>query len=529
MNRILRLFLRGLFCALYRLEVEGIEHLIAAGPNAVIAPNHVSFLDPGVIRAIMLQDNPVYAIDTARTRQWWVKVVLRFGRAHPVDPVHPFAVRKLIAAARSGETVVVFPEGRLTVTGRPMKIYDGAAFIAAKAGVPLIPVRIDGIEPSPFSRVSGAQVRRRWFPRVKVTIFPALRPGDPWLDGRACHHALAARLRGVMLDLPFATFNIERTIIEATTASARAHGGRRCIIADQSGRSERHRALLARAAKLGARLAPLSAPGKAVGVLLPNDCDAVAAVLGLIAAGRVPAMIDCGRDPEPVLLWCRATDMNTVVTSRACLQDRTLAGLVASLAHIVRIVLIEELDRVDFALGATGPHKLLVDLVRPGDSALILHGSHDRVVVFSHRDLLSRAARILAHVDLTRTDRIFSALPLSHPMGFMAGALLPLLCGARSMLYAGSSHPGLVADALYNSNATVLFDTVANLAGYARTANPLDFRSLRYVFACDGPIAPELQQAFHEKFGLRILPCPGRPEAEELMTQSLPIRDAQAA
>ena len=441
-------------------------------------------------------------------------MLLPFGRAYPVDPVHPFAVRKLIAAARAG-MVVVFPEGRLTVTGRPMKIYDGAAFIAAKAGAPIVPVRIDGLEPTVFSRVSGAQVRRRWFPRVKVTILPPLPPGD----------ALAARLRATMRDLPFATFNIERTVIAALTDAARRHGGRRYIIADQSGRSERHRALITRAARLGARLAPLGAIGKAVGVMLPNDCDTVAVILGLMAAGRVPAMVDCSRDPESVLSWCRAANITTIVTSAACLEDPRLAGLTASVAHVAGIVLAKELQDAEHDASAASP----TGTTRLGDPALILHGSDDRGVVHTHRDLLSHAAHILAHVDLTRTDRVFTALPLSHRSGFMAGVLVPLLSGARSMLYAGSRYPGLVADALYNANATVLFDSVANLADYARAANSFDFRSLRYVFACDGPVEPDLQRAFHDKFGLRVLPCPGCLEPAVPVAPSIPIRAAQAA
>ncbi len=75
------------------------------------------------------------------------------------------ATRTLINAVKGGETLIIFPEGRLTVTGSLMKVYDGAGLIADKSGVPVVPVKIEGPEQTAFSRLSRAQVRRRWWPK----------------------------------------------------------------------------------------------------------------------------------------------------------------------------------------------------------------------------------------------------------------------------------------------------------------------------------------------------------------------------
>ena len=78
-------FLSILFRAFYRVEVKGLENLQHAGPNPIIALNHVSFLDPPLAMSLLGKD-PVFAIDVGISQQWWVKPFLRFTRAMALDP-----------------------------------------------------------------------------------------------------------------------------------------------------------------------------------------------------------------------------------------------------------------------------------------------------------------------------------------------------------------------------------------------------------------------------------------------------------
>src|SRR5258705_78317 len=173
-----------IYRALFRMEVKGIDNLNNAGPNLIIALSHVSFLDAGL--ALSLRNRkPVFAIDVGIAKKWWVRPFVRLTNAMPLDPMKPMAIRSLIDAVKAGNALIIFPEGRITVTGSLMKVYDGAAMIADKADAEIVPVRIEGLEQTPFSRLSKGQVRRRWFPKVTVTILEPVRlTVDPELKGR---------------------------------------------------------------------------------------------------------------------------------------------------------------------------------------------------------------------------------------------------------------------------------------------------------------------------------------------------------
>ncbi|HEY6704030.1 MAG TPA: 1-acyl-sn-glycerol-3-phosphate acyltransferase, partial [Xanthobacteraceae bacterium] len=221
-----------IYRALFRMEVNGIDNLSKTGPNRIIALNHVSFLDAGLALSL-LNNKPVFAIDVGIAKLWWVRPFVKLTNAMQLDPLKPMAVRSLIEAVKAGNPLIIFPEGRITVTGSLMKVYDGAALVADKANAEIVPVRIEGLEQTPFSRLKPSQVRRRWFPKVRVTILePVKLTVDPELKGRKRRLAAGAALYGIMSDLVFRTTSTDRTMVEAVIQAAETHGRRRVAVED---------------------------------------------------------------------------------------------------------------------------------------------------------------------------------------------------------------------------------------------------------------------------------------------------------
>ncbi len=523
-------FLSILFRVLYRVEVRGADNLNDAGHNPIIALNHTSFLDAALALSLLAKD-PVFAIDSAIAQRWWVRPFLRFTRAMPLDPTKPMATRTLINAVRSGEPLIIFPEGRLTVTGSLMKIYDGAGLIADKTEAFVVPVRLEGLESTPFTRLDRAQVRRRWFPKVTVTVLePVKLTVDPALKGKYRRHAAGAALYEIMSNLVYRTTSIERTVPRAVIEAAEIHGMGRVAVEDPVAGTLTYRKLLTGARILGEKLMPLAPEGKAIGLMLPNSNGAAVTLMALMSAGRVPAMINFTAGITNVLAACRAAQVDTILTSRAFVEKGRLDALIAGLQKEIKIVYLEDIrPTVTFSDKMRGFWNAKKPLAArtPGDWAAILFTSGSegtpKGVVLSHRNMLANAAQAAARIDFGRQDKVFNVLPVFHSFGLTVGLVLPLVSGVRIYLYPSPLHYRIVPELVYGVNATILFGTDTFLNGYARAAHAYDFRSLRYILAGAEPVKEATRQIYLEKFGVRILEGYGVTETAPALALNTPM------
>jgi acyl-[acyl-carrier-protein]-phospholipid O-acyltransferase/long-chain-fatty-acid--[acyl-carrier-protein] ligase len=515
---------------LFRVEATGLENLHKAEHRVIIAPNHLSFLDAGLALSLR-SNNPVFAIDIGISKLWWVKPFAKLTRAIAIDPLKPMATRTLINAVKEGEALVIFPEGRITVTGSLMKVYDGAAMIADKADAEVVPVRIEGLERTPFSRLTPTQVRRRWFPKVKVTILPPVKLAvDPALKGRARRQAAGSALYGIMSDLVFRTTSMDRTVFEALLQAAKEHGQKRIAVEDPVSGALTYRRVILGATVLGEKLTRYAPEGGAVGLMLPNANGAAVTFFALVSAGRVPAMINFTAGATNILSACKAAQVSTILTSRAFVEKGRLDHMVAMVGKEVAIVYLEDIrPTITFIDKMRGLWRAGAPLVprKADDWAAILFTSGSegvpKGVVLSHRNMLANVAQARARIDFGREDKVFNVLPVFHSFGLTVGMVLPMVCGVRLYLYPSPLHYRTVPELIYGVNATVLFGTDTFLAGYARSAHAYDFRSLRIVMAGAEPVRETTRRVYLEKFGLRILEGYGVTETAPALALNTPM------
>ncbi|RWD52575.1 MAG: acyl-[ACP]--phospholipid O-acyltransferase [Mesorhizobium sp.] len=523
-------FVSILFRAFHRLEVEGMDNLKRAGVAPILALNHVSFLD-GPLALTLTDEEPVFAIDYTIAQAWWMKPFMKLARALPLNPAKPMSTRTLIKIVQGGDPLVIFPEGRITVTGGLMKVYDGAAMVADKTGSMVVPVRIDGLEKSYFSRLTSQHVRRRLFPKVKVTILEPVKLEVPQeLKGRKRRAAAGSALYQVMSDLVFRTQDIDRTVLEKVIQTATERGMRELAVEDPVTGSLSYGKLLTAAAVLGEKFEHLYAGQQTLGIMLPNANGACAALLGVMSAGKVPAMMNFTAGAANILSACKAAEVRTVLTSRAFVEQAKLGPVVEELGGSVDIVWLDDLratiDLKDKLLGLLRKSTPRVAR-KPDDPAVILFTSGSegtpKGVVLTHRNILANAAQAASRIDFHSGDKVFNVLPIFHSFGMTAGTVLPLISGVPVFFYPSPLHYRIVPELIYSSNATIIFGTDTFLAGYARTAHPYDFRSIRYCFAGAEPVKPSTRMTYMEKFGVRILEGYGVTETAPVISINTPM------
>ncbi|MER8844869.1 acyl-[ACP]--phospholipid O-acyltransferase [Mesorhizobium australicum] len=523
-------FVSILFRAFHRLEVEGLDNLKAAGPAPILALNHVSFLD-GPLALTLTNEEPVFAIDYTIAQAWWMKPFLKLTRALPLNPSKPMSTRTLIKIVQNGDPLVIFPEGRITVTGGLMKVYDGAAMVADKTGSMVVPIRIEGLEKSPFSRLTAQHVRRRLFPKVKVTILPPVRlKVDDELKGRKRRAAAGAALYQVMSDLVFRTQHIDKTVLERIIETATERGMKQLAVQDPVTGSLSYGKLLTAVAVLGEKFEMLYAGQDTLGIMLPNANGACAALLGVMSAGKVPAMINFTAGAANILSACKAAQVTTILTSRAFVEQAKLGAIVEEIGRSVNIVWLDDLR------ATIGLKDKLLGLLRKStprvarkatDAAVILFTSGSegtpKGVVLTHRNILANAAQAASRIDFHSGDKVFNVLPIFHSFGLTAGTVLPLVSGVPVYFYPSPLHYRIVPELVYASNASIIFGTDTFLSGYARTAHPYDFRSVRYCFSGAEPVKASTRETYMEKFGLRILEGYGVTETAPVISINTPM------
>lgn len=134
-----------------RPEVIGLHHLHSVEPPVILAPNHASHADaPLVLKALPqhIRERTIVpaAADYFFDRTWLSLLVTLGINAVPFDRQHDIAdsVRRCERFLRHGHSIILFPEGTRSVTGRLRGFKAGVAHLGVQTGAPVIPVYLQG-------------------------------------------------------------------------------------------------------------------------------------------------------------------------------------------------------------------------------------------------------------------------------------------------------------------------------------------------------------------------------------------------
>ncbi len=533
MYKLFKTVLHFLLKIIYRIEIEGLENYHKAGDRVLIVCNHTSFLDP-LLLGVFLPDRITFAIDTQISQRWWLKPFLSLSHVFPMDPTHPLSLKGLIHHLQKDTKTVIFPEGRISVTGTLMKIYDGTGMVADKSEARVLPVRIDGAQYTPFSKLKNI-VRLRWFPKITIQILPSqFIHSNPKFTGKKRRKHSGHILSDLMTEMMFTTSRYQKTIFSALLDARSIHGGDHIVAEDLERKPLSYNKLITQTIVLGELLKDITETGEHVGVMLPNSCKTLVTVLGLQLHGRIPAMMNFSTGSAGMKSACRTAQVKIILTSRRFIEIAKLEQDAASLSEQVKLVYLEDLAQ---SLTFSAKIKGLVlskttrfwydrQAISSESPAVVLFTSgsegEPKGVVLSYNNILANQQQIQARINFNPLDVVLNFLPMFHSFGFTVGAMLPVLNGMKTFFYPSPLHYAIIPEMAYEISATIMFGTNTFLAAYAKKAHPYDFFSLRYVVAGAEKLQESTRQTWADKFGIRILEGYGATETAPVASVNTP-------
>jgi 1-acyl-sn-glycerol-3-phosphate acyltransferase len=196
---IVRLCVRIVVRLLFRVRLEGVEHL-ATGP-AIYCANHLNWTDPLILLSV-LPARPTVAMfgpkEADMSKGGRNRLIVWAGFGIPYRPEKTDLLettRRVQRVLADGWVIVIFGEGRIHRGERELlPLAEGTAFFALRAGVPIVPIAINGTSWLGFRRT------------IRVRVGEAIVPAAAQRPTRVAVESLTARteeaLRGLVADFP---------------------------------------------------------------------------------------------------------------------------------------------------------------------------------------------------------------------------------------------------------------------------------------------------------------------------------------
>lgn len=132
--------------------------------RAIVCANHVSLVD-GIIVALASPTPLIFGVDTDFSRRAVVArsglavlAWLGFGAVVPIDGKSPYGLRSLARSLCDGSSVMLFPEGEISLDGTPAEERPGVTWLAERTGADVLWIHISGAERSRLFAKAGNEL-----------------------------------------------------------------------------------------------------------------------------------------------------------------------------------------------------------------------------------------------------------------------------------------------------------------------------------------------------------------------------------
>ena len=298
--------------------------------------------------------------------------------------------------------------------------------------------------------------------------------------------------------------------------------GRPEVLEDITRKPNTFKDILVKSYVLGHYFSRISEHQEPVGIMLPNSVAAVCTFFGLNAYGQVPVMINFSAGVQNIISSVKTVPVKKIITSKLFVRKAALEPIVEAVKEVgCEVIYLEEAARkipLKDKLHALWQYKIkdVPCRAKPSDYAAILFTSGSegapKAVVLSNRNIISNVWQIATFETLNISDTVLNSMPIFHSFGLVLGTLYALYQGAKVFLYPSPLHFRVISDLLYEIEATVMIGTDTFFRSYAKVAHPLDFNTLRLVYAGAEGVKLDTRTILNERLGTRLMEAYGTTE-----------------
>jgi acyl-[acyl-carrier-protein]-phospholipid O-acyltransferase/long-chain-fatty-acid--[acyl-carrier-protein] ligase len=515
---------------LYRIRSRGADRIPSGG--ALLLANHLSYADVFALQLACPRPIRFVGHESLMREHWFFRLVFKLTGTIPVSPANALeTMRRVTAALKAGELVLLFPEGAISRTGQLMKLERGFELMARKAGVPVIPVAHDGLWGSVLSFSENKYLFK--YPRVRRThVFVA------WGEPIPAESATPAAVRQALLDLGCEAFSerpqLKRHLGRELVRRLARRPGRLEYVDRTAGRRPLTAAQLLAAAAALSRHLRRTVSSRRIGIVLPPGAGATIANLAVVCAGKVPVNLNFTAGRSTLESSLRIGEIDTVITANA---------MKAKLPHFPWPERTLDLKTEMDALG--GKRTLLPWLIAAwvlpnqwfaGLLGLPKYGDHEEAgliftsgssgepkgVVLSHRNILANCWQISSLSILPGSAVMLACLPIFHSFGFTVTMWYPLLRGCRVVSVPSPLETGKIVDAIREESVTVFVGAPTFLRPVVRKTKPGDLRTLEVVISGAEKLPMDLYETYLEKYHIEIMQGYGLTETSPVANVNQP-------
>jgi len=514
----------------YRLTIVGGEKIPLEG-GALLVPNHVSFIDGFLVMAST--DRQVrFIVDEIYYNNPWLHPFMKAMHAIPVSATGGLKV--ILRALRDagnfldeGDLVCIFAEGQVTRTGMMLPFRRGLEKIVRGRSAPIIPVCLDRVWGSIYSRSGGRFLTKlpETYPYPITVTFGDLLPSDSpahkirlavqelatrsWeyrrSDTRPLHHYFIRRMRKRMWRVAFA---------------------------DSSGKVVRRFKSLISVIAMARQLEPVWKNQQYVGILMPPTIGGALVNVAVAMAGKVSVNLNFTAGKSGMTSAIKQAGIASIITSREFIEKASielpegvdlvyLEDLVSSISALTRLgalfaAVFLPISWLESYCGASA-HPTI------DSTATVIFSSgstgEPKGVMLSHYNVISNVEAVGQVMTVNDEDRLLGILPLFHSFGFMS-LWYAIRFGMSIAFHPNPLDAAKIGEIVEHQGVTFLIATPTFLQIYMRRCSPGQFGSLRIVFTGAEKLSERLALTFEEKFGIRPIEGYGATECAPAITVS---------